>query len=217
MVYFLDVCGKKNSIQDRVWGKNVGAVRDLLDHPQEKFSANFMIWGGVSWKGLIPPNRPIFVDELKVSCFLQIDQFFEIGFSAIMTAFPYSKLSYPIGWIAPNLMLSLLQKMFCRIVVNRLEFSLEEEEVSMVLLMPIWFSMKLFQLSKTCTMDARKKSGRTMQPRSTGKSTVWFIIIYTLTRDQYRYTRKQSSIKHPSQNYRSYTSTCKLESCLSKH
>ena len=97
MVYFLDVCGKKNSIQDRVWGKNVGAVRDLLDHPQEKFSANFMIWGGVSWKGLIPPNRPIFVDELKVSCFLQIDQFFKIGFTAIITAFPYSKLSYPIG------------------------------------------------------------------------------------------------------------------------
>ena len=27
-----------------------------------------MIWGGICWKGLIPPNRPIFVDELKIRC-----------------------------------------------------------------------------------------------------------------------------------------------------
>lgn len=43
-------------------------MRDLLDHPQEKFGSNFMIWGGLCWKGLVPPNRPIFVDDLKDCC-----------------------------------------------------------------------------------------------------------------------------------------------------
>ena len=62
----------RNSIQDRVWGKSMAAVRDLLDHPQEKFGSNFKIRGGVCWKGLLPPNRPIFVDELKVNKYVQL-------------------------------------------------------------------------------------------------------------------------------------------------
>ena len=29
----------------------------------EKFSGGFMIWGGISRRGLIPKDRPIFIDE----------------------------------------------------------------------------------------------------------------------------------------------------------
>ena len=38
---------------------------DLLDFPQEKFEESFMIWVGVSFKGLIPAKAPIFVSDLK--------------------------------------------------------------------------------------------------------------------------------------------------------
>ena len=58
--------GKRNSKTDIVWAKDIESVRDLLDYPQEKYDENLMLWGGVSYKGLVPPRRPIFVDELKV-------------------------------------------------------------------------------------------------------------------------------------------------------
>ena len=37
----------------------------MLDFQQEKFDDSFMIWGGVSFKGLVPSAAPIFVSDLK--------------------------------------------------------------------------------------------------------------------------------------------------------
>ena len=58
--------GRRNSKTDIIWVKSIDSARDLLDYPQEKFDQNLMLWGGVTYKGLVPPRRPIFVDELKV-------------------------------------------------------------------------------------------------------------------------------------------------------
>ena len=58
--------GRRNSKTDIVWAKSIDSARDLLDYPQEKFDQNLMLWGGVTYKDLVPPRRPIFVDELKV-------------------------------------------------------------------------------------------------------------------------------------------------------
>ena len=38
---------------------------DKLDFKQEKFDESFMIWGGLSLKGLVPSDAPIFVCDLK--------------------------------------------------------------------------------------------------------------------------------------------------------
>ena len=58
--------GRRNSKTDIVWAKDVDSVRDLLDFPQEKYDENVMLWGGVSYKGLVPSGSPVFVDEMKV-------------------------------------------------------------------------------------------------------------------------------------------------------
>ena len=57
--------GNLNTKNDVVWSKSVASAGDLLDFPQEKFDTSFMIWGGVSWKGLIPSAAPVFVCDLK--------------------------------------------------------------------------------------------------------------------------------------------------------
>ena len=57
--------GNLNTKNDVVWSKSVASAGDLLDFPQEKFDTSFMIWGGVSWKGLIPSAAPVFVSDLK--------------------------------------------------------------------------------------------------------------------------------------------------------
>ena len=43
----------------------------MLEAGQEKFSPGFMLWGGVSTRGLIPKNEPIFVEEFLESCNLK--------------------------------------------------------------------------------------------------------------------------------------------------
>ncbi|CAF5087443.1 unnamed protein product, partial [Rotaria sp. Silwood1] len=30
---------------------------------REKFSPSVMLWGGISWNGLIPKKAPVFIDE----------------------------------------------------------------------------------------------------------------------------------------------------------
>ncbi|CAF1544239.1 unnamed protein product [Didymodactylos carnosus] len=32
-------------------------------HGREKFSPGIMLWGGISWNGLIPPEAPVFIDK----------------------------------------------------------------------------------------------------------------------------------------------------------
>ena len=66
--------GKRNSKTDVVWAKNIDSARDLLDYPQEKYDENVMLWGGVSYKGLVPSRAPIFVDEMKVKPNLTISK-----------------------------------------------------------------------------------------------------------------------------------------------
>ena len=57
--------GTLNTKCDGVWSRSIAEAGDMLDYPQEKYEDSFMIWGGVSWKGLIPANAPIFVTDLK--------------------------------------------------------------------------------------------------------------------------------------------------------
>ena len=57
--------GSLNIQQDGVWSKSKEAAGDKLDFRQEKFEESFMVWGGVSLKGVIPPEAPIFVEDLK--------------------------------------------------------------------------------------------------------------------------------------------------------
>ena len=45
--------------------RSLADAGDLLDFPQEKFEESFMIWGGVSMKGLVPSEVPIFDCNLK--------------------------------------------------------------------------------------------------------------------------------------------------------
>ena len=36
----------------------------MLDHKEEKFAVGLMIFGAVSVRGLLPPDGPVFVDQL---------------------------------------------------------------------------------------------------------------------------------------------------------
>ena len=57
--------GTLNTRVDGVWSKSMDSAGDLLDFQQEKFGDSFMIWGGISAKGLIPSTAPVFVSDLK--------------------------------------------------------------------------------------------------------------------------------------------------------
>ena len=53
-----------NTKNDIVWSSSRSDAGDLLEAKQEKFSAGEMIWGAVSYRGLIPKKSPIFVSDL---------------------------------------------------------------------------------------------------------------------------------------------------------
>ena len=53
-----------NSKNDVIWSESRHAAGDLLTQVEEKFSPGEMIWGGLTAKGLIPSDSPIFVSDL---------------------------------------------------------------------------------------------------------------------------------------------------------
>ena len=61
----IGITGKHNSKNDIVWSKSKEDAGELLDHAYNKFEKNVMVWGGVHYTGLFPPNGPIFMHELK--------------------------------------------------------------------------------------------------------------------------------------------------------
>lgn len=54
----------RNSKNDIIWSTSRSNAGDLLVSSEEKFSLGEMIWGGISYRGLIPKESPIFVSEL---------------------------------------------------------------------------------------------------------------------------------------------------------
>ena len=48
-----------------IWSHSAAEAGDLLDFHQEKFDESFMFWGGVTFKGLVPIEAPVFVAGLK--------------------------------------------------------------------------------------------------------------------------------------------------------
>ena len=54
----------RNSKNDVVWSRSRDEAGDMLETAKEKYSAGDMIWGGVSARGLVPSESPIFVSEL---------------------------------------------------------------------------------------------------------------------------------------------------------
>ena len=57
--------GKRNAKMDRVWALSDKKAGHLLDFQTEKFDSQFMIWGGISYQGLVPSDGPIFMGDLK--------------------------------------------------------------------------------------------------------------------------------------------------------
>lgn len=57
--------GNLNTKNDIIWSKSMEDAGDLLEYKQEKFDDSFMVWGGLSLKGLIPSSAPVFVCDLK--------------------------------------------------------------------------------------------------------------------------------------------------------
>ena len=53
----------RNTKNDVVWATSRDAVGDKLESREEKYSVGVMIWGGISWKGMVPSERPIFKVE----------------------------------------------------------------------------------------------------------------------------------------------------------
>ena len=53
----------RNSKNDIVWSGSRESASSLLGAPEEKFSAGVMVWGGVSYRGLVPAAAPVFCDE----------------------------------------------------------------------------------------------------------------------------------------------------------
>ena len=89
-----------------VWALNRGDGGDLLTAPKEKFSQSEMIRGGVSSKGLVPSNRPIFVSKLvtvhipkpkMVNSEMYSDMIRDKAGSAIHDIFPDRDCIFPKG------------------------------------------------------------------------------------------------------------------------
>ena len=57
--------GSLNTKNDVIWSRSKDEAGELLDFGQEKYDDSFMVWGGVSFKGLIPKTAPVFVCDLK--------------------------------------------------------------------------------------------------------------------------------------------------------
>ena len=57
--------GHLNTKNDIIWSRSMEEAGDKLEFVMEKYEDSFMIWGGVSLKGLIPSEAPIFVCDLK--------------------------------------------------------------------------------------------------------------------------------------------------------
>jgi hypothetical protein len=60
----IKINGVRNSKNDVVWSGSRMEAGDLLESPEEKYSVGEMIWGGVSYRGLIPASAPVFVSDL---------------------------------------------------------------------------------------------------------------------------------------------------------
>ncbi|CAF0750128.1 unnamed protein product [Rotaria sordida] len=53
-----------NTKNNVVYGETRESIpRELLEAPTANFFKGFMMWGAISWRGLIPKNGPIFIDE----------------------------------------------------------------------------------------------------------------------------------------------------------
>ena len=59
----IKVHGGLNTKNDVIYSHSIDEAGDLLDNIKEKFSVGEMIFGGVSVRGLIPSDRPIFTSE----------------------------------------------------------------------------------------------------------------------------------------------------------
>ena len=59
--------GSLNTKNDIIWSKSMEEAGDLLEFTQEKYDESFMVWGGITFKGLVPSNAPVFVCDLKQS------------------------------------------------------------------------------------------------------------------------------------------------------
>lgn len=53
----------RNSKNDVVWALSRDAASDKLESKEEKYSVGDMIWGGVSWRGLVPSHKPVFMSD----------------------------------------------------------------------------------------------------------------------------------------------------------
>ncbi|CAF0835079.1 unnamed protein product [Rotaria sordida] len=53
-----------NTKNNVVYGETRESIpRELLEAPTANFFKGFMMWSAISWRGLIPKNDPIFIDE----------------------------------------------------------------------------------------------------------------------------------------------------------
>ena len=59
--------GSLNTKNDIIWSRSREEAGELLEFAQQKFDESFMVWGGISFKGLVPSNAPVFVCDLKQS------------------------------------------------------------------------------------------------------------------------------------------------------
>ena len=53
----------RNSKNDIVWTMSRNEAGDVLESQEEKFSVGDMIWGGISWRGLVPARAPVFMSD----------------------------------------------------------------------------------------------------------------------------------------------------------
>ena len=55
----------RNGKNDVVWSTSRPEAGDILNSNEEKFSVGEMVWGGISWWGLVPAEKPVFVSDLQ--------------------------------------------------------------------------------------------------------------------------------------------------------
>ena len=60
----ISISATRNSKNDVVWSDSRHSASELLEAPSEKFTKGHMIWGGVCYRGLVPRDAPIFVEDL---------------------------------------------------------------------------------------------------------------------------------------------------------
>ena len=57
----------RNSKNDVVWAMSREVAGDKLESKEEKYSVG-EIWGGVSWRGLVPSDKPVFMSDFYKDC-----------------------------------------------------------------------------------------------------------------------------------------------------